>query len=119
MFARGVIPAAWLFVLFAAAAVPGPVSAQAAGAASSVDAFRAILAPSPVLVSPRVYAAYGALIAASMLSVLYLYRGRGFIVYWIAGWVLIAAALTLISRAYDDMRLAGAMLGLALLFVVW
>jgi diguanylate cyclase (GGDEF)-like protein len=108
-----------LLVLFATIAVPTTASAQNGLPASAVDAFRIILSSPPLLVSPRVYSAYGALIAAAMLSVLYLYRGRGFIVYWIAGWVLVAAALTLVSRAYDDVRLAAIMLGLALLFVVW
>jgi diguanylate cyclase (GGDEF)-like protein len=106
-----------LVVLLAVAALPSVLLAQSPAAAA--DMLRNVPAPSPMLVSPRVYAAYGALIAAAMLSILYLYRGRGFIVYWIGSWVLIAAALTLISRAYDDLRLGSLVLGSALLFVVW
>ena len=37
-----------------------------------------------------------------MLSLLYLYRGRAFIVYWIGSWLLVAAALGLVARGYAD-----------------
>ena len=48
-----------------------------------VEGLRNIPAPSPIAIQPRVFSAYGALIAAAMLSLLYLYRGRAFVVYWI------------------------------------
>jgi len=54
-----------------------------------------------------------------MLSLLYLYRGRAFIVYWIGSWLLIAAALGLVARRYDTAMLRNALTGLALLFTVW
>ena len=65
-----------------------------------LESLESIPAPRPMLVRPRVFAAYGALIAASMLSILYLYRGRAFIVYWIGSWLLMAASLTQIGRAH-------------------
>src|SRR3954451_11256714 len=64
----------------------------------NLDSLDSIPAPAPILVRPRVFAGYGALIAAAMLSILYLYRGRAFIVYWIAGWLLIAGSLALLAR---------------------
>lgn len=77
--------------------------------------------PSPAVISiaPQVFAAYGALVAAGMLSVLYLYRGRAFVVYWIGSWVLIAASLLLLGRGYANAQLGGVMLGLAQLLCVW
>jgi len=53
------------------------------------------------------------------LSLLYLYRGRAFVVYWIGSWLLIAAALGLVARDYTDATLRSVLTGLALLFTVW
>jgi hypothetical protein len=53
------------------------------------------------------------------LSILYLYRGRAFIVYWIGGWLLIAASLALLARGYADLAFGSAILGLAHLLAVW
>lgn len=54
-----------------------------------------------------------------MLSILYLYRGRAFVVYWIGSWLLVAAALGIVSRNYSDATLSGVLTGLALLFTVY
>jgi diguanylate cyclase (GGDEF)-like protein len=72
-----------------------------------------------VTIQPRVISAYAALLAAAMLSLLYLYRGRAFVVYWIGSWLLIAAALGLVAREYTDATLRSVLTGLALLFTVW
>jgi diguanylate cyclase (GGDEF)-like protein len=53
-----------------------------------------------------------------MLSLLYLYRGRGFVVYWIGSWLLVAAALGIVARSYSDPTLSNVLTGLALLFTV-
>jgi diguanylate cyclase (GGDEF)-like protein len=66
-----------------------------------------------------VLSAYGALVTAGMLSLLYLYRGRSFIVYWIGGWLFTAAALGLAAGTYADPRLDRVLTGLAVLFTVW
>jgi diguanylate cyclase (GGDEF)-like protein len=63
-------------------------------------------------------AAYAALLAAAMLSLLYLYRGRAFVVYWIGSWLLVAAALGIVARSYPDPTLRSVLTGLALLFTV-
>ena len=75
--------------------------------------------PIPITIQPQVFGAYGALIAAGMLAVLYLHRGRAFVVYWIGSWLLIAASLTLVSQGYADVRLGSVMLGVAQLLSVW
>ena len=54
-----------------------------------------------------------------MLSLLYLYRGRSFVVYWIGSWLLIAAALGIVARPYGDETLRSVLTGLALLFTVF
>lgn len=95
------------------AAQPGP------GLLGTLDVFRGIPAPTPVVIQPRVFAAYGALMTAATLTTLYVYRGRAFIVYWIGSWLLFAGSLTLLSRGYGDVRLGSVMIGLAQLLAVW
>lgn len=75
--------------------------------------------PPTTVIRPRVVASYGALMAAALLGVLYVYRGRAFIVYWILSWVLLAASLFLVSRGYADVTVGGVVLGLAQLLAVW
>ncbi len=84
-----------------------------------LQALQAIPEPPAAVIEPRLLASYGALLAAVLLCVLYLYRGRAFIVYWIVGWLLIAGSLVLSSRGYDDARLGGVMLGTSQLFAAW
>jgi diguanylate cyclase (GGDEF)-like protein len=74
---------------------------------------------SPITISPGIFAAYGALIAAAMLTILYLYRGRAFVVYWIVSWLLVAGSMMLSARAYDDARLGSVVMGLGQLLSVW
>jgi diguanylate cyclase (GGDEF)-like protein len=54
-----------------------------------------------------------------MLTLLYVYRGRAFIVYWIGGWLFTAAALGLAAGTYADATLDRVLTGLAVLFMVW
>ncbi|MBI4263585.1 MAG: GGDEF domain-containing protein [Acidobacteria bacterium] len=85
----------------------------------NLESLQDIPAPEPMSIRPRLFAAYGALIAAAMLGILYLYRGRAFIVYWIGSWLLIAGSLMLLSQGYAEVRLGSVMLGLAQLLGVW
>ena len=85
----------------------------------TIDALSGIPAPTPLLIHPRVFAAYGSLVTALTLTTLYLYRGRAFIVYWIGSWLLFTASLTLLARGYADARLGSVMVGLAQLLAVW
>jgi diguanylate cyclase (GGDEF)-like protein len=84
-----------------------------------LEALRGIPPPAPMLIRPRAFAAYGALITVATLVTLYLYRGRAFIVYWIGSWLLFAGSLALLARGYGDVRLGSVMLGLAHLLGVW
>ena len=85
----------------------------------ALDQIQGIPEPPAALIEPRALASYGALLAAALLCVLYLYRGRAFIVYWILSWILIAGSLLLLSRGYVDVTLGGVMLGLAQLLAAW
>lgn len=91
----------------------------ATAAAQPSTELQSIPDPAPTLIRPRVLAAYGAMVGAGLLSVLYLYRGRAFIVYWILSWILTSGSLFLGSRGYEDVRLGSVMLGLAQLLDVW
>ena len=103
-----------LLIGMAAFGLPGTVWAQGAA-----DALSGLPVPGPVTVNPRAFAAYGALACAVMLTLLYLYRGRGFIVYWIGAWLLLAMALGVVTRPYANVLLGSAVAGLSTLFVVW
>jgi diguanylate cyclase (GGDEF)-like protein len=113
--------AAFLLVVIATLIAPPGVCAAQPGPDlfENLHALENIPAPTPMLVRPRIFAAYGALIAAAMLGILYLYRGRAFIVYWIGSWLMIAGSMTLLARGYPDVRFGSVMLGLAHLLAVW
>jgi diguanylate cyclase (GGDEF)-like protein len=87
--------------------------------ASAAPALSAIPDPPATMIRPRLVASYGAIVAAALLCVLYVFRGRAFIVYWIVSWILVGGSLFLISRGYDDVRFGGVMLGLSQLLSVW
>ena len=84
-----------------------------------LEALQGIPEPAAAVIEPRVLASYGAMLAAGLLGVLYVYRGRAFIVYWILSWLLIAGSLGLMARGYADARLGAVMLGLAELLAAW
>ncbi len=93
-----------------------PLTGLAQGDASiGVEQLRRIPVPEPMTIRPRDYAAYGSLIGATLLGLLYLYRGRPFIVYWIGGWLLTAASMSGRAAGGDDPRAfalsVGALLG--------
>jgi hypothetical protein len=111
--------AAMLIVLVAIVPLAAVAAQPAPDLLANLDSLQRIPSPLPMTISPRMFVAYGALIAAAMLSILYLYRGRAFVVYWIGSWLLIAASLMLLSRGYDDVRLGSVMLGLTQLLAVW
>jgi diguanylate cyclase (GGDEF)-like protein len=106
-------------IVLAVAFLAGPVlhGQGAPSAASSV--LPGIPLATPVTVHPRLISAYAALLAAAMLSLLYLYRGRAFVVYWIGSWLLVAGALGIVARTYPDATLRNVLTGLALLFTVF
>ena len=112
----------WLLVALAVMMASGLVIAAQRGGVSpqaGFDTLQNIPAESPVTIRPRLLASYGALMAAAMLGVLYLYRGRSFIVYWIGAWLLLAASLAIVARGYADPTLQSVIEGISLLFAAW
>lgn len=80
---------------------------------------RSFPASEPIAIEPRVFLAYAALTAAALLTLLYLFRGRAFITYWIGSWVLLAAALGIVARDHGETLLGRGLTGVAILCVVW
>src|SRR5207253_7468691 len=111
--------ALWLLVALFVVAPPVVTFALQPPTDLLPGALRSIPAPQPVQIRPRLFVAYGALVAASTLGILYLYRGRAFIVYWIVSWSMIAGSFTLNARGYSDVRLGSVMIGLSQLLAVW
>ena len=109
----------WLLVALVVFALPVATLALQPTSDLLQGALRSIPAPQSVEIRPRQFVAYGALIAASTLGILYLYRGRAFVVYWILSWTMIAASYTLNARGYADVRLGSVMIGLSQLLTVW
>src|SRR3954468_22634936 len=109
----------WLLVALVILAPPMASFALPRPAATLQTALESIPAPQPVEIRPRLFVAYGALIAASTLGILYLYRGRVFVVYWIVSWSMLAASYTLNGRGYADVRIGSMMIGLSQLLAVW
>lgn len=109
----------WLLVALVIFAPPVATFALQPPTDALQSALGSIPAPQPVEIRPRLFVAYGALVAASTLGILYLYRGRAFVVYWIVSWSMLAASYTLNARGYADLRLGSVMIGLSQLLTVW
>src|SRR6266850_967439 len=94
MYGRSWLRAFW--ILIAVVVVAPPVATFALQPSTEllrgVDALRSIPAPQPVEIRPRLFAAYGALVAASF---------------------------ALSARGYADVRLGSVMIGLSQLLAVW
>ena len=82
----------WLLVALVILAPPVVAFALQPPTDALQSALGSIPAPQPVEIRPRLFVAYGALVAASTLAILYLYRGRAFVVYWIVSWSMLAAS---------------------------
>ena len=72
-----------------------------------------IPAPAPVPISPRRSAAFGALVVAGLLLLQYAHRRKLFILIWAGGWLLIAPAMLLIARGYDNVYAGNGAIGLS------
>jgi diguanylate cyclase (GGDEF)-like protein len=117
---RDALPAVLaLVVVLLTVTAPHPALAQASSSTFPFASLQTVPAATPILVRPRIVSAYGALLAGAMLTVLYLYRGRAFIVYWLGSWLLLAAGLAVVSSASGDERLGSVLTGVSLLWGVW
>jgi diguanylate cyclase (GGDEF)-like protein len=85
----------------------------------ALDVLQGIPQPPAAVIEPRVLASYGSAMAAALLGVLYVYRGRAFIVYWIVGWLLLAGSLYLASLGFQDTLAGVVVVGVAQLLAMW
>jgi diguanylate cyclase (GGDEF)-like protein len=84
------------------------------------------IAPDPTQVNARNLAGAGALIVTALLFLLYFYRRRLYILYWMGGWILIGGSMLLAGAGYRNVKVGYAAYGFsqflgvvsALLFVV-
>ncbi|HEX2456718.1 MAG TPA: GGDEF domain-containing protein [Vicinamibacterales bacterium] len=96
-------------ILIAATAVP--YAAPASGDANQVvQTFR--VAPL-TLVNPRTIVAFSLLVVVGLLLLLFVYRRRLFIVFWIVGWLTTALAMFMASSEYANPRLGAMAYGLS------
>jgi diguanylate cyclase (GGDEF)-like protein len=69
-------------------------------------------------VNPRGAAAFAALILATLLVGLFVYRRRTYILQWSSGWLLVAVSLALLSREWTSLAAGRAVVGIAQLLNV-
>ncbi len=62
--------------------------------------------PVPVTIQPRRLAAFGALLFAGLLLLLYAYRRRTYILDWVAAWICLGLGMYVISRGYPTIGAA-------------
>lgn len=67
--------------------------------------FVTAIAPQATAVQPRLLSGIAALIVTGLLLLLYFYRRRLYILYWIAGWLITAASTFLTAFAYPNQML--------------
>jgi diguanylate cyclase (GGDEF)-like protein len=84
----------------------------------NLGSLRSIPAPGTIAIHPRIFVAYGALVAAGMLTLLYVYRGRPFILYWIGSWLMVAGAVGLVASGNASPTIATLATGFAMLLGV-
>ena len=96
---------AWLMVLAAVVVITVasavPFASTATDLSSQITGTRLLeLAPLRTTVNPRILAGAGALVVTGLLLLLFVYRRRVYIAFWIGGWVLVAASLLLAGGQY-------------------
>jgi diguanylate cyclase (GGDEF)-like protein len=99
----------WLVSL---AAVVLLIAASAAPNAAQTLAAHAVgpeswgISPQPTPINPRNVAGAGALVVAGLLCLLFFYRRRLYILFWLAAWCLTALSMFLVSWTYSAEKLA-------------
>jgi len=71
------------------------------------------LAPGSTVINPHILAGCTALVVAVMLLLVYVYRRRLFILWWMGAWFLIAASMAPVSRSYANPKIGGMAYGLS------
>jgi diguanylate cyclase (GGDEF)-like protein len=94
-------------------AAVGDASVCAQPVASGLPASPIAFVPSLSPVSPRLVGAVGAVLVSALLLLLYFYRRRLYILYWIGGWVLTAGSLFLAGHRYAHVKVGWFAYGLS------
>lgn len=71
------------------------------------------VAPSPTAIDARTLAGIATLLVAGILSLLYIYRRRAYILCWVAGWTLTGLSLLLSARQFSGDKSAAAAYGVS------
>ncbi|HEX9369054.1 MAG TPA: hypothetical protein VF921_20660, partial [Vicinamibacterales bacterium] len=58
-----------------------------------------------MVLNPHFLAGSAAMVIAVLLSLVYLYRRRLFILWWLGAWMLLAGSMMLVARPYGNPRL--------------
>jgi diguanylate cyclase (GGDEF)-like protein len=94
---------AWLLVLAAvvvvAVASAAPFASGPLGSAQHAGV-RAAIAPDITGLNPHTLAGAGALVVTGVLLLLFFYRRRLYILFWVSGWVLYSASMLIAGRHY-------------------
>jgi diguanylate cyclase (GGDEF)-like protein len=77
-----------------------------------VDASTSI-SPASTVINPHILAGSAAMVIALLLSLVYLYRRRLFILWWMGGWLLLAGSMTAVARPYGNTKLGWLAYGIA------
>ena len=70
-------------------------------------------APEPTSVNARLLAGVGACLVVAFLLLVYSYRRRLYVLYWIAGWSFVAASMFLAASRYGPLKLEFLVYGLS------
>ena len=70
-------------------------------------------APEPRAVNARLFAGVGACLVIAFLLLVYSYRRRLYVLYWIAGWSFVAASMFLTAARYEPLKLEYLVYGLS------
>jgi len=71
------------------------------------------LTPGSTAINPHILAGFTALVVGAMSLVVYFYRRRLFILWWMGAWFLLAGSMLPVSRSYRNAALGGMAYGLS------
>ena len=95
----------WLLVLAAvivvAVASAAPFASAPVGGAQVTGAG---IAPNPTNLDPHTLAGAGALVVTGVLLLLFFYRRRLYILFWVLGWAVLAASMFVAARQYSVLQ---------------
>ena len=71
------------------------------------------LTPGSTVVNPHVLAGSAAFVIAALLLLVYLYRRRPFILWWMGAWVLLAGSMISVAVTYNDETIGAMVYGIS------